>query len=90
MVKNLKKQNQNLTFSIVVEKDKDGCFAECRELQGCYAQGDTYEDVIKNIREVIELHIEDHLERGDFHITPINATQVSLTTFSMTVPSYVS
>ncbi len=30
-------------FSVVVEKDVDGYFAFCPELQGCYAQGDTYE-----------------------------------------------
>ncbi len=26
-------------FSVVVEKDKDGYFVSCPELQGCYTQG---------------------------------------------------
>ncbi len=81
-------KNKNLIFSIVVEKDSDGYFAECRELQGCYAQGTTYEEAVKNIKEVIELHIEDRVERGDLRITP--PEQISLTTFSLAVPCHVA
>jgi len=88
MNKNIK--NQNLIFSIIVEKDKDGYFAECRELQGCYTQGKTYEEVIKNIREVIELHVEDRKEHGDFNVALGNQGNVSLTTFSLSIPDYVS
>ena len=52
-------------FSVVVEKDKDGYFAFCPELQGCYTQGDTYKDVLENIRDAIHLHIEDRIESGE-------------------------
>ncbi len=52
-------------FSVIVEKDKDGYFAFCPELQGCYTQGDTYEDVLENIRDAIHLHIEDRIESGE-------------------------
>ncbi len=52
-------------FSVIVEKDKDGYFAFCPELQGCYTQGDTYEDVLGNIRDAIHLHIEDRIESGE-------------------------
>ena len=37
-------------FSVVIEKDKDGYFASSPELQGCYVQGDTYEEALENIR----------------------------------------
>lgn len=46
-------------FSIVIEKDKDGYFAFCPELQGCYAQGDTHEEAFKNIKDAVKLHVED-------------------------------
>ena len=46
-------------FPVVIEKDKDGYFASCPALQGCYTQGDTYEETFKNIHDAIELHIED-------------------------------
>ncbi|GBE04683.1 hypothetical protein BMS3Abin10_00299 [bacterium BMS3Abin10] len=52
-------------FSVVVEKDKDGYFAFCPELQGCYTQGDSYEEVMENIRDAIRLHVEDRIENGE-------------------------
>ncbi|MBI5875329.1 MAG: type II toxin-antitoxin system HicB family antitoxin [Deltaproteobacteria bacterium] len=52
-------------FSVVVEKDINGYFALCPELQGCYTQGDTYEEVLANIKDAIHLHIEDRLESGE-------------------------
>ncbi len=52
-------------FSVVIEKDKAGYFAFCPELQGCYTQGDTYEEVLENIKDAIRLHVEDRLEDGE-------------------------
>jgi len=48
-------------LSVVIEKDEDGYFAYCPQLQGCYTQGDTYEKVIGNIKDAIKLHIEDRI-----------------------------
>lgn len=36
-------------FSVVIEKDSDGYFAFCPELQGCHTQGDSYEEKINII-----------------------------------------
>ena len=52
-------------FSVVIEKDKEGYFASCPELQGCYTQGDTYEQVSENMKDAIRLHLEDRLESGE-------------------------
>jgi predicted RNase H-like HicB family nuclease len=52
-------------FAIVIEKDSDGYFATCPELQGCSTQGDTYEEALANIRDAIKLHVEDRLEAGE-------------------------
>lgn len=46
-------------FPIVIEQDKNGFFVFCPELQGCYSQGDTYEEAVKNIRDAIKLHVAD-------------------------------
>ena len=46
-------------FSTVIERDKDGYFAYCPELQGCYSQGETYEEALENIKDAIRLHAED-------------------------------
>lgn len=51
----------NYRFSIIVEQDVDGYFVRCPELQGCYSQGDTYEEAIGNIKDAIKLHIQDRI-----------------------------
>lgn len=44
--------------SVVVEKDEYGYYAYAPELEGCQSQGDTFEEVLANIREAIELYLE--------------------------------
>jgi predicted RNase H-like HicB family nuclease len=44
--------------SIVIEKDEHGYYAYCPELEGCQSQGDTFEEVMGNIKEAIELYLE--------------------------------
>ncbi|HNR57857.1 MAG: type II toxin-antitoxin system HicB family antitoxin [Methanothrix sp.] len=53
---------KNYRFSVVIEKDKDGYFAFCPELQGCYTQGDAYEEALENVEDAISLHLKDILE----------------------------
>ena len=52
-------------FPVVIERDEEGYFAFCPELQGCYTRGETYEEVLRNIRDAIRLHVEDRLESGE-------------------------
>jgi predicted RNase H-like HicB family nuclease len=56
---------KNLTLPIIVESDSDGYFVSCPSLQGCYSQGDTYEEAVENIKDAIRLHIEDRLANGE-------------------------
>jgi predicted RNase H-like HicB family nuclease len=44
--------------SVVIEKDEYGYYAYSPELEGCQSQGDTFEEVMENIREAIELYLE--------------------------------
>ncbi|HUW59143.1 MAG TPA: type II toxin-antitoxin system HicB family antitoxin [Planctomycetota bacterium] len=44
--------------SVVIEKDRHGWYAYCPELEGCQSQGDSLDEVMKNIREAIELYLE--------------------------------
>ncbi|OGI47551.1 MAG: hypothetical protein A2151_04305 [Candidatus Muproteobacteria bacterium RBG_16_65_34] len=69
-------------FSVVVEKDKHGYFAFCPELQGCYTQGDTYEEALENIHDAINLHVEDRKASGE---ELPQAEQISLTYFDIAV-----
>lgn len=69
------------TFPIVIEKDDNGYFANCPALQGCYSQSDTYEAVVENIKDAIQLHLEDIEESGEI-FTLIN--NLSLTAVEVT------
>ena len=52
-------------FQIIIEQDEAGFFvAECPALKACYAQGETYEEVMVNIIDVIELCLEDFKATG--------------------------
>ena len=73
---------ERFLLPVVIEKDKDGYFAYCPSLQGCYTQGDSYEEVINNIQDAIRLHIEDRLANDE----PIPTSEmVSLTTLEVQV-----
>ena len=54
-----------LTLAAVIEADADGYFVSCPALQGCYSQGDTYEEAVQNIKDAIRLHVEDRLAEGE-------------------------
>lgn len=72
---------KNVTLPIVVEADADGYFVSCPSLQGCYSQGDTYEEAVENIKDAIRLHIEDRLADGE----EIPQVSVSLSTVEIAV-----
>jgi predicted RNase H-like HicB family nuclease len=54
---------KNITLPIVIEADAEGFFVSCPALQGCYSQGDTYEEAVENIKDAIKLHIADRVGR---------------------------
>lgn len=57
-------------LQVVIEQDEDGRYvAECPALEGCYTQGDTFEEVMENIEDVIKMCLEELREekRGERH-----------------------
>jgi len=47
-------------FYVVIERDEDGFYVgEVPSLAGCYSQGETIDELIQNMREVIALCLED-------------------------------
>jgi len=52
---------------IIIEKDEDGFYVvECPIFSGCYSQGKTIDEALKNIREVIDLCLEEKENREIF------------------------
>ena len=55
-----------MRFTVVLEQEPDeGFVASVPALPGCVSQGDTREDALRNIREAIEVYLEDCRESGD-------------------------
>ena len=47
-------------FKVIIEPDESSGFViSCPSLQGCYSQGDTIDEALKNIKEAILLCLED-------------------------------
>ncbi len=78
----MKKVEHIYRFPVVIERDGDGYFATCPDLQGCYSQGDTYEEVLENITSAIKLHIEDRKAENEEVSQP---SAVSLSTVEVSV-----
>jgi predicted RNase H-like HicB family nuclease len=47
-------------FYVIIERDEDGYYVgEVPQLRACYSQGRTLDELMANIREVIELCLEE-------------------------------
>lgn len=55
-----------MRFTVVIEQEPDGGFVvNVPALPGCVSQADTRNEAISNIREAIELYLEDCRDAGD-------------------------
>ena len=53
-------------FKVILEPDEAGGYVvTCPSLAGCYSQGDTVEEALANIKEAIELCLEDMRAQGE-------------------------
>ncbi len=52
-------------YAVVVERGPNNYSAYVPDLPGCITTGKTLEDVERNIREAIELHLEGMVEDGE-------------------------
>ncbi|MCX6162240.1 MAG: type II toxin-antitoxin system HicB family antitoxin [Ignavibacteriae bacterium] len=50
---------KNIFEILVHEAEEGGYWAECPSLDGCYSQGDTLDELQTNIKEAIELSLEE-------------------------------
>ena len=55
-------------FSAYVIRDREGWAAHCPDFPDCRARGETYETALDNLRDVIQIFVEDGL--GDDEAPP--------------------
>lgn len=52
-------------FYVIIERDEDGYYVgEVPQLKACYSQGETIDELIANIKEVIELSWEEESDES--------------------------
>ena len=47
-----------MKVNVIIEKDEYGYYAFCPELKGCHSQGDSLDEVLKNIKKATQLYLE--------------------------------
>ncbi len=52
-------EKQIMDFTVLIEQDEDGIYiAKVPEIDGCYTQGKTLQEVLDRIKEAIEVCLE--------------------------------
>ena len=55
-------------LSIICSKQENGSyFAICPEIKGCFTQGDSYEQAVENLKELVEITIKEDLTKEELH-----------------------
>ena len=55
-----------MRYTVILQQESDGGFvATVPSLPGCLSQGDTRSEALANIREAIEVYIEDCIASGE-------------------------
>lgn len=73
---------KSLQLPVFIEKDEDNFYVvECPLFEGCYSQGKTLDDALKNIREVVELLLEE--KENKEIITSYHPQELSLHTITI-------
>ena len=73
---------KNITLPLFVEKDEDGFYVvECPIFEGCYSQGKTMDEALKNIREVVGLVMQEKESRET--LKSYNPKELSLHTITL-------
>jgi predicted RNase H-like HicB family nuclease len=76
----------NFNYPIIIEKSEEGYYAECPFISGAYTQGDSEEEVIENLKEVIIMTLEDMRERGEnISFKNKKIPSITLSSISLTV-----
>jgi len=52
-------EKQIMDFNVIIEQDEEGIYvAIVPEIEGCYTQGETLQEVLERIKEAIEVCLE--------------------------------
>ena len=71
-------EKQIMDFNVIIEQDEDGIYvARVPEIEGCYTQGKTLQEVLERIKEAIEVCLKaDKEEVSPMRFVGIQRVQI--------------
>ena len=64
-------------LSMVCTRQSNGSyFAICPEVNGCFTQGDSYEDAVDNIKELVEITVKKELSEEEINEISLSKTKI--------------
>lgn len=63
-----------MKYHFKIHKEGKGYWAECLELKGCVTQGDDLEDLKRNMKEVLDLYLDEPADSRAFFPLPKKRT----------------
>jgi predicted RNase H-like HicB family nuclease len=61
----MSKENKILHFPVVIEQDEDEVYiVNCPVFKGCHSYGKTIDEALRNLKEVIEMCVEEEVITG--------------------------
>ena len=67
---------KSYSYKVILEPDETGGYiAICPLIPGCYSQGENVQDALDNIKEAIELCLEDLVADGEQIPDPTNSLE---------------
>lgn len=70
---------KKFNFPVIIEKDEDGYYiVSCPLFKGCHSYGKTVDEALKNIKEVIELCLEEISEEDLNQYVGIETIEINI------------
>ena len=73
-----------MKYHFKIHKEGTGFWAECIEISGCVTEGDTKEDLFKNMRDALNTYLEE--PEDSQHLAPLPKTSIELSRTIVEVP----
>ena len=79
-----------MVYHFKIHKEKDGYWAQCIELPGCFTQADSLKELHKNMEEALNLYIEEPHNSEDLAGLPKELTRKSKNVVSVAVDPLIA
>lgn len=66
-----------MKYHFRIHKEKDGCSAQCIELEGCITQGNSMKELQKNMEEALNLYVQEPSDSEELAALPDDSIRKS-------------